>query len=94
MPKPAGMVRFSQPDQVIHAAVAGQGVALGSVPLANELLRSGRLVAPFGRRLTSPGLARAYHAIVAPRAADRPAAQAFVDWLTSAAAERPRAEPG
>jgi DNA-binding transcriptional LysR family regulator len=84
MPKPAGMVRFSQPDQVIHAAVAGQGVALGSVPLANELLRSGRLVAPFGRRLTSPGLARAYYAIVAPRAADRPAAQAFVEWLRGA----------
>jgi DNA-binding transcriptional LysR family regulator len=84
MPKPAGMVRFSQPDQVIHAAVAGQGVALGSVPLANELLRSGRLVAPFGRRLTSPGLARAYYAIVPPRAADRPAAQAFVEWLRGA----------
>jgi DNA-binding transcriptional LysR family regulator len=94
MPKPAGMVRFSQPDQVIHAAVAGQGVALGSVPLANELLRSGRLVAPFGRRLTSPGLARAYYAIAAPRASDRPAAQAFVDWLKSAAAERTRGEPG
>lgn len=92
MPKPADMVRFSQPDQVIHAAVAGQGVALGSVPLANELLRSGRLVAPFGRRLTSPGLARAYYAILAPRAADRAAALAFVDWLKSAAAERATAE--
>jgi DNA-binding transcriptional LysR family regulator len=87
MPTPAGMVRFSQPDQVIHAAVAGQGVALGSVPLANELLRSGRLVAPFGRRLTSPGLARAYYAIAAPRAADRPAAQAFVEWLRRAATD-------
>jgi DNA-binding transcriptional LysR family regulator len=89
MPKPAGMVRFSQTDQVIQAAVAGQGVALGSVPLADDLLRSGRLVAPFGRRTTAPGQARAYYAIVAPRAADRPAPQAFVDWLRAAASDLP-----
>jgi LysR family glycine cleavage system transcriptional activator len=89
MPAPAGMVRFSQPDQVIHAAVAGQGVALGSVPLADELLRTGRLVAPFGSRHTAPGQARAYYAIVAPRAADRPAAQAFVGWLRAAASDPP-----
>jgi DNA-binding transcriptional LysR family regulator len=90
MPTPAGMVRFSQPDQVITAALAGQGVALGSVPLADELLRSGRLVAPFGRRHTSPGQSRAYYAIVAQQSADLPAARAFVDWLRSAAAGEPQ----
>jgi DNA-binding transcriptional LysR family regulator len=93
MPTPAGLIRFSQPDQVIQAAVAGQGVALGSVPLADALLASGRLVAPFGRRHTSPGQSRAYYAIVAPRSVDRPAAQAFVEWLrTAATAERARTE--
>jgi DNA-binding transcriptional LysR family regulator len=71
--------------------VAGQGVALGSVPLADELLASGRLVAPFGRRHTAPGQSRAYYAIVAPRSVDRPAAQAFVEWLRAATtAERAR----
>jgi DNA-binding transcriptional LysR family regulator len=93
MPTPAGMVRFSQPDQVITAAVAGQGVALGSLPLADELLRTGRLVTPFGRRHTSPGQSRAYYAIVAPQAANRPAALAFVAWLRTAAAAE-RARPG
>jgi DNA-binding transcriptional LysR family regulator len=93
MPTPAGLVRFSQPDQVITAALAGQGVALGSVPLADELLRSGRLVAPFGRRHTSPGQSRAYYAIVAQRALERPAARAFVDWLRATAATE-RAKPG
>jgi DNA-binding transcriptional LysR family regulator len=89
MPTPAGMVRFSQPDQVIQAAVAGQGVALGSVPLADELLRSGRLVAPFGRRHTAPGQSRAYYAIVASQSVERPAAQAFVGWLRSSAGAEP-----
>jgi DNA-binding transcriptional LysR family regulator len=93
MPTPAGMIRFTQPDQVIQAAVAGQGAALGSVPLADALLASGRLVAPFGRRHTAPGQSRAYYGIVAPRSVDRPAAQAFVEWLRSAAsAEREGAE--
>jgi DNA-binding transcriptional LysR family regulator len=87
MPAPAGLVRFSQPDQVIQAAVAGQGVALGSVPLADELLRSGRLVAPFGSRHTAPAQSRAYYAIVTPRAAERPQAQAFVEWIRTAAAD-------
>jgi DNA-binding transcriptional LysR family regulator len=89
MPAPKGMVRFSQPDQVVHAAIAGQGVALGSVPLADELLRSGRLVAPFGRRHTAPGQSRAYYAIAASQSADRPAARAFMDWLRGAAAAEP-----
>jgi DNA-binding transcriptional LysR family regulator len=93
MPAPAGMVRFTQPDQVIQAAVAGQGVALGSVPLADELLASGRLVAPFGRRHTAPGQSRAYYALVAPRSIDRPAARAFVEWLRSATtSERARSK--
>jgi DNA-binding transcriptional LysR family regulator len=87
MPTPAGLVRFSQPDQVVQAAVAGQGVALGSVPLADELLRTGRLVAPFGSRHTAPAQSRAYYAIVAPRAVDRPAAQAFVEWVRAAATD-------
>lgn len=93
MPTPAGMVRFTQPDQVIQAAVAGQGVALGSVPLANELLRAGRLVAPFGSRHTTPAQSRAYYAIAAQRAADRPAAQAFVGWVRAAATDPARREP-
>ena len=35
--KPAGALRFSLYDQVIQAAVAGQGVALGRLPLIGDL---------------------------------------------------------
>lgn len=38
-----GMVRLNQYDQVIYAALAGQGVALGRLELLQPLLRSGQL---------------------------------------------------
>ena len=37
-------LRFSQYSDVVGAAVAGQGVAIGRLPLLAELLRDGRLV--------------------------------------------------
>ncbi len=76
--KPAGTMRFSLYDQVIQATVAGQGVALGRIPLIAGLLNDGRLVAPFAKRYDSP---RGYFAVVAPQAAERPEAAAFVQWL-------------
>ncbi|MEO6565017.1 MAG: LysR substrate-binding domain-containing protein [Casimicrobiaceae bacterium] len=75
---PAGAMRFSLYDQVIQAAIAGQGVALGRVPLIERFLDDRRLVAPFARRYDSP---RSYFAIAAPHAAQRPEAKAFVAWL-------------
>jgi DNA-binding transcriptional LysR family regulator len=42
--KPRGVLRFNQYDQVIHAALAGQGVALGRLPLLQPLIDDGRLV--------------------------------------------------
>ena len=81
--KPAGSLRFKLYDQVIQAAVGGQGVALGRIPLIAEHLRDGRLVAPFPKRYDS---ARGYYAVVAPHAADRPYVAGFVSWLADEAA--------
>lgn len=41
--KPKGMLRFNQYDQVVQAALAGQGVALGRLELVWPLLEQGRL---------------------------------------------------
>ncbi|WP_176649261.1 LysR substrate-binding domain-containing protein [Duganella sp. SG902] len=41
--KPRGVLRFNQYDQVVQAALAGQGVALGRLPLVCDLLAQGRL---------------------------------------------------
>ena len=81
---PAGSLRFNHFDQVIQAAVDGQGVALGRVPLIDNLLRERKLVAPFRNRYMTT---RAYYIVRAEHAAARPEAQAFVDWLQEEARE-------
>jgi LysR family glycine cleavage system transcriptional activator len=81
--KPAGSLRFKIYDQVIQAAVGGQGVALGRLPMIAEHLRDRRLVAPFPKKYDS---ARGYFAIVAPRAAERDDVRAFLRWLAEEAA--------
>jgi len=81
--RPAGTLSFSGYEQIIPAAVAGHGVALGRTPLVRDLLASKELVAPF-RSSADP--ARAYFAIVSKRAAGRPEVAAFVEWLKEAAA--------
>lgn len=42
--RPKSMQRFNQYDQVIQAAVDGQGIALGRLELLRDLLADGRLV--------------------------------------------------
>lgn len=76
--RPAGNLMFSGYDQIIPAAVAGHGVALGRSPLVRKLLASGELVAPFKR---SADPARAYYAILSKNSAGRPEVADFVAWL-------------
>lgn len=75
---PAGSLIYDQYDQVINAALHGQGVALGRMSVVDLSIREGRLVAPFGRHLQIP---RAIHAVIAPAAAGRPETREFVTWL-------------
>ncbi len=81
--RPAGTLSFSGYEQIIPAAVAGHGVALGRSPLVKDLIDSKQLVAPF-RSMADP--ARAYFVIVSRDAAQRPEVNAFVEWLKSEAA--------
>ena len=80
--KPAGVLHFSSYDQLIQAAIAGQGVALGRVPLIDQLLRAKKLVAPFADAVVSP---RGYCLLIAPKAARRPEVAAFTAWLAAEA---------
>ena len=83
--RPAGTLSFSGYEQIIPAAVAGHGVALGRSPLVKDLIADGELVAPF-KSQADP--ARAYFAIVSKTAAGRPEVAAFVEWLKTEAARR------
>lgn len=80
--KPAGGLHFSHYDQLIRAAMAGDGVALGRTPHLTAALKSGELVAPFARR-TSSG--RQYFLIMSRRAASRPEVAALVQWILAEA---------
>jgi len=76
--KPASTVRFSMYDQLIQAAVSGQGVALGRSPLIDDLLRQRKLVMPFETTVVSP---RSYHLVQSATAARKSEVQEFVAWL-------------
>jgi len=76
--KPVGVAHYSHYDQMVQAAIAGEGVALGRTPLIRRLLKSGVLVAPFKDRMAGT---REYFVIVAPHAAARAPAAQFVQWL-------------
>jgi RHH-type proline utilization regulon transcriptional repressor/proline dehydrogenase/delta 1-pyrroline-5-carboxylate dehydrogenase len=65
-------------DQVVAAAVHGQGVALGRMSLLQQDLRDKRLVTPFGK---SQRIARAFHVVYAAEAESRPEARQFVEWI-------------
>jgi DNA-binding transcriptional LysR family regulator len=81
----AATLSFSGYEQIIPAAVAGHGVALGRSPLVKNLIASGELVAPF-KSTADP--ARAYYAVIAPNAAGRAEVGEFVAWLKHEAAKR------
>ncbi|MCA3180650.1 MAG: transcriptional regulator GcvA [Burkholderiaceae bacterium] len=81
--EPAGRLHFSQYDMLVGAAIAGQGVALGRMPLLRDAIRDGRLVQPFARSAASP---RGYFLVPSRRAQDDPIAHAFGEWLRAEAA--------
>ncbi len=85
--RPAGSLVFSGYEQIIPAAIAGHGVALGRSPLVREAISSGELVAPFKR---SADPARAYFAIVSKNSTGRPEVADFVNWLKEEAKKEPR----
>lgn len=85
-PTGAGSLSFSHYDQLIHAATAGQGVALGRFPLMNELVHQGRLLMPLRSPPAPLAQGRGYWLVVPSRSADRPQVKTFVEWLLSEAA--------
>jgi DNA-binding transcriptional LysR family regulator len=76
--KPAGALHFSQYEQMIQAAISGQGVALGRQPLVNDLIQSGALVTPFRKAVVG---SRAYFIIDSEHGAAKPHVRQFAVWL-------------
>jgi DNA-binding transcriptional LysR family regulator len=85
--KPAGMLQFNQYDQLIQAAVNGQGVALGRLPLVKRMLRDRQLVTPFKKSVVS---SRGYFLVRSARAAGKKDVAEFAAWLLDEAKKEPK----
>ena len=75
---PQGTLTLDQYDQVIQAAVHGQGIALGRMTLVEQYVRDKRLLALFG---PAQRVGRAFYAVFARDAPARPEVRLFVEWL-------------
>lgn len=81
--RPKAVLRFNQYDQVVHSAMAGQGIALGRLPLLGPLLKDRHL-----RTLDVPrppqGTDHAYW-LLQGHESPRRSVNAVVKWLLSEA---------
>jgi DNA-binding transcriptional LysR family regulator len=77
--------RFEHTYFLLEAAASGLGAAIGSYPLVEHDLRSGRLVAPFG--FVPSG--SAYHLLCPRMAPSRAKIAVFAEWLMAEAAQPP-----
>jgi DNA-binding transcriptional LysR family regulator len=82
----AQTLRFTRYGEAVAAAVAGQGVVIGRLPLLADLLREKKLVAPFRSAAASR---RGYFVTLAPQAVHDAHASAFADWLVQEAGREP-----
>jgi len=76
--KAAGTLRYNYFDQCVRAALAGQGIALGRVPLVDDLLRDGSLITPFAQRVPSD---RAYWLVRPQGTPGKPQVERFAQWI-------------
>lgn len=90
-PREGRGLTFSHYDQIMQAAIAGQGVALGRFPLVAPLLADRRLVKPLKDKRFATRSHRAYWLLVSP-AAQREEVKVFTDWIRAQA--RPHAAGG
>src|SRR5277367_1349560 len=82
--RPKGTLRFNQYDQVVAAAIAGHGVALGRLKLVAPLVDEGRLQLLQAPR-AGPTTGHAYWLITA-RPSPRPDVAATARWILAQAA--------
>lgn len=81
--KPKGVIRFNLFDQMIHAAVAGQGIALGRSQFIRPMLNDGRLL-----RLATPQpgpCSNKLFCLLQRDPAPSAEAQALIDWIVAEA---------
>lgn len=85
--RPKRTLRFSNHDQIIQAALAGQGVALARAAMIGETLRDKRLLPVLGGAIDHE---IRYFLVLSHAARNRPEVRAFADWAAQEAAQTRR----
>ncbi|MGI9352358.1 MAG: LysR substrate-binding domain-containing protein [Rhizobiaceae bacterium] len=75
---PGRGLRFNEYILAIQAAIAGQGVVLGSWPLVRDAIEAGLLVSPFKQRAQAE---IGYNLVTSQASIKKPDVAAFVDWM-------------
>jgi len=75
---PGRGVKFNDYNLAVQAAVAGQGVVLGSEPVLKNLIEGGLLVNPFDAAV-HPSIG--YDVVTTENNLDRPSVELFIDWI-------------
>ncbi len=83
-PRESRGLTFSHYEQIMQAAIAGQGVALGRFPLVNPFLADRRLVMPLKDKRFTTRANRAYWLVLSP-SARRDDVKVFADWVQAQA---------
>lgn len=78
-------VHFSDYNLAVQAAIAGQGVVLGSLPVLQDLVAANLLVCPFPEWVTTD---IGYDLVTTQRALQRTEVQAFMDWIIAEASSQ------
>ena len=86
----ARIIKLTDYNVVVQAALEGKGIAIGRLLLVADRLRSGALVQPCKKTVTSPRVA--HWLVTAQRAGPSDAARAVMDWLRAEAAAAVQAE--
>lgn len=81
--RPAGSLSFDNYEQIVRAALDGQGVALGIRRFVQHLVDDVQLVVPFGATMVSQ---RAYLVVRSPMSRDAAHVDEFIAWLREEAA--------
>jgi LysR family transcriptional regulator, glycine cleavage system transcriptional activator len=75
-------LHFSDYNLALQAAIAGQGIILGSKPVLARLVDAGLLIDPFDIKVTTD---IGYDLVTTERARRRPEVQSFIRWIATEA---------
>lgn len=75
--KPGDGIRFTDYNQALQAAIAGQGFIIGSTPILRDLIEANLLVNPFPNRVATD---IGYDLVTTEVAKTRPEVVKFIEW--------------